>query len=99
MLLVLTGITLGVGTVLALQVLAARRGPRWSGLVLPGLWVVAIGILLTTGRIEGGRSLVVSVAGLALLLWIWSSARPASRVGAATPSGTSATAGRAGSTG
>ncbi|OFE18660.1 hypothetical protein BA895_00110 [Humibacillus sp. DSM 29435] len=64
-------ITVVVLAVLGLQMLAGRRGPSWTGAIAPTLWVAAVAILLFMGKIETGRPLVVSAAGLLLLLWIW----------------------------
>ena len=68
-------ITVVVLAVLGLQMLAGRRGPLWLGAIAPTLWVGAVVVLLLMGKVETGRPVVVSAAGLVLLLWIWSSGR------------------------
>lgn len=68
-------ITVVVLAVLGLQMLAGRRGPLWLGAIAPTLWVAAVVVLLNMGKVETGRPMVVSAAGLFLLLWIWSNGR------------------------
>lgn len=70
-------ITVVVLAVVGLQMLAGRRGPLWLGAIAPTLWVAAVMGLLLVGRVETGRTMVVSAAGLALLLWIWFDGRQA----------------------
>lgn len=68
-------ITLAVLAVLALQMLAARKGPLWLGAVIPTLYAGAVVLLLVTNDLDAVRPLVVAAAGLVLLLGIWTSGR------------------------
>lgn len=68
-------ISLAVATALGLHTLACRKGPLWLGGILPGVWAVTAGTLASQGHIAPDRSAAVAAAALAVLLWIWRSAR------------------------
>lgn len=61
--------------VLGLQMLMSRKGPVWAGGVLPTLLAVAAVTLIVQGRFDTGRSYVVALAAIVMLVWIWINAR------------------------
>lgn len=63
---------------LGLHLLMSRKGPFWLGAVVPCLWIVFVVVRAVQDRPDL-RSSLVSVAGLVMLLWMWSSGRQARR--------------------
>lgn len=72
----LLAVAAAVLVVLGLHLVMSRRGPVWLGAVVPCLWVVAVVVMAVQDRLDP-RSILVSVAGLVLLLWMWSGGRQA----------------------
>ncbi|GGX36401.1 hypothetical protein GCM10010383_78110 [Streptomyces lomondensis] len=64
--------------VLGLHLVMARRGAVWLGAVVPCLWIAAVVVMAVQDRLDL-RSSLVSVAGLVMLLWMWSGGRQARR--------------------
>lgn len=71
----LLGVGAAVAAVLALHMLLARKGLVWLGGLIPALWVVAVVVLASQGRLEPGRPYLVACAGFVMLVWMWAGAR------------------------
>jgi hypothetical protein len=64
-------------SVFLLRWLFSRKGPVWLGALVPCLWLVAVAVAVTQGRVDTGRQYLVAAMGLGMFLWVWAGGRQA----------------------